>query len=357
MKLLTVIGARPQFIKASVVSTAIARQPSLSEVMVHTGQHFDANMSDIFFTQLGLPRPDHQLGINGGSHGEMTGRMLIEIERVIRSEAPDRVLVYGDTNSTLAGALAAAKLHVPIAHVEAGLRSFDMRMPEEVNRVLTDSLSDVLFCPTDAAVSNLEREGTAHGGARILQVGDVMQDAAMYFSARLVGSVSVPALRDGFILATVHREENTEDPERLAHIVEALNLLHSTAAPVVLPLHPRTRKAIERAGLQLKVSLLEPVGYLEMLGLLKRCGLVLTDSGGVQKEAYFFGRSCVTMRDRTEWVELVDAGANVLVGADTQRIVLAVRDRLGRTEVDERELYGGGKASRRIAEWLAESAA
>jgi UDP-GlcNAc3NAcA epimerase len=270
MRLLTVIGARPQFIKASVVSAAIARHPSLSEVMVHTGQHFDANMSDIFFTQLGLPRPDHQLGINGGSHGEMTGRMLIEIERVIRSEAPDRVLVYGDTNSTLAGALAAAKLHVPVAHVEAGLRSFDMRMPEEVNRVLTDRLSDVLFCPTEAAVRNLEREGTAHGGARILQVGDVMQDAALYFSDHIQGRAAPPGVKDGFILATVHREENTDDAARLAQIVGALNLLNATVAPVVPPLHPRTRKAAERAGLDLQVQLLEPVGYLEMLGLLKR---------------------------------------------------------------------------------------
>lgn len=380
MKILTIIGARPQFIKAAVVSRAIknhnqflvdgflslekAEQKKLktknkkliTEVILHTGQHFDVNMSDIFFKQLGIPRPDFQLDIHGGNHGEMTGRMLSEIEKIILSEKPDRVLVYGDTNSTLAGALAAAKLHVPVAHVEAGLRSFNKRMPEEINRILTDQISDILFCPTETAVQNLTKEGFNHQPSTknqqlVLNVGDVMQDSALMFSEFAVSPGNFQQ-ESGFVLATLHRAENTDDPSRLKSIVNALNEIDHNIAPVVLPLHPRTRGAIEKAGLQLNVNVIDPVGYLEMIWLLKHCGLVLTDSGGVQKEAFFFGKACVTMRDQTEWVELVDIGANELVGAEGEKIIKAVSRNLSREVEDPDQLYGGGKAAEFIVQYL-----
>lgn len=351
-KILTIIGARPQFIKASVVSKAIAKADGLQEVILHTGQHFDRNMSDVFFTQLDIPRPDHLLDIHGGNHGEMTGRMLIEIERILQLEKPDRVLVYGDTNSTLAGALAAAKLHIPVAHVEAGLRSFNMQMPEEINRILTDQMSDILFCPTEAAMHNLAQEGFAFKPVQLLQVGDVMQDAALLFS-QAAGQTQLSSVeRDGFILATLHRAENTDEVGRLGAIVKALNALHSELAPVVIPLHPRTRAAIAKTGLELKVQVIDPVGYLEMLVLLRRCALVMTDSGGVQKEAFFFGKACVTMRDQTEWIELLTAGANYLVGANYEKIIAAAKQNLGRIVTDDGVLYGGGKASEKVAEFL-----
>lgn len=353
MKILTIIGARPQFIKASVVSRAIQQTTGIEEIMLHTGQHFDANMSDIFFNQLNIPRPHIQLDIHGGNHGEMTGRMLAEIEQALLTHKPDRVLVYGDTNSTLAGALAAAKLHIPVAHVEAGLRSFNMQMPEEINRILTDQISDLLFCPTDTAVNNLNNEGFASKPVQVLQVGDVMQDSALLFAEK----AAAPAgdLPDGFILATLHRAENTDNPQRLAAIVSALNTLHKTVAPVVLPLHPRTRKLIAQHGLELNVHLTNPVGYFEMVWLLDHCSLVLTDSGGVQKEAFFFGKACVTMRDQTEWVELIEAGANELVGADTAKIIDAATLNVGRKVQDTNNLYGGGKAAQRIVDVLLNS--
>lgn len=351
MKILSIIGARPQFIKASVVSKAFAQSESIDELVLHTGQHFDENMSDVFFNQLGIPRPDFQLDIHGGSHGEMTGRMLIEIERIIHEHRPDRVLVYGDTNSTLAGALAAVKLHVPVAHVEAGLRSFNMRMPEEVNRILTDQVSDFLFCPTAAAVHNLESEGFSSRPVKVLNVGDVMQDSALLFSEFAQAPESVQQKRD-FVLATLHRAENTDDRDRLSSIVDALNKVHRTVAEVILPLHPRTRAAVAREGLSLDVCVTDPVGYFEMLWLLKHSGLVLTDSGGVQKEAFFFGKPCVTMRDETEWVELVEAGVNTLVGADSDAITTHVKTNFLRSIKDEDSLYGGGQASRNIVRHL-----
>lgn len=353
MKILTIIGARPQFIKASVVSRAIGKKPELNEIIVHTGQHFDANMSDIFFDQLGIPRPNYQLSISGGSHGSMTGRMLIEVEKVIEHERPDRLLVYGDTNSTLAGALAASKLHVPVAHVESGLRSFNMRMPEEINRILTDQVSDILYCPTQAAVDNLAREGFSNKSATILNVGDVMQDSALLFSQLAQRPLNLE-IENGFVLATLHRAENTDDPSRLAAIVGALNQVHTTIAPVLLPLHPRTKGMIAKLGLDLKVKTVDPVGYLEMIWLLQHCGIVLTDSGGVQKEAFFFGKACVTMRDQTEWIELVACGANVLVGSDAGLIIKAVQDNYGRLVSDPHNLYGGGHASVKIAQHLSE---
>ncbi|MCG6542267.1 UDP-N-acetylglucosamine 2-epimerase (non-hydrolyzing) [Pseudomonas sp. KSR10] len=350
-RILTIIGARPQFVKASVVSKALQRVAEMEEIVLHTGQHFDENMSGVFFEQLGIPRPDIQLNVHGGTHGSMTGRMLIEIEQAIICHKPDRLLVYGDTNSTLAGALAAAKLHVPVAHVEAGLRSFNMRMPEEINRILTDQVSDLLFCPTDAAISNLHDEGFGNKLAQVLKVGDVMQDAAIFFSPRAAPPAGL-AVRDGFILATLHRAENTDDPERLRDIVCAINKVHGEVAPVVLPLHPRTRNAISQAGLNVEAHLIEPVGYFEMLWLLAHSGLVLTDSGGVQKEAYFFGKPCVTMRDQTEWVELIEQGANELAGANTQAIERAVKRNYARKIVDSVHLYGGGTAAAQIANIL-----
>ena len=354
-KILTIVGARPQFIKASVVSRAIAQEPNLQEVLVHTGQHFDANMSEVFFNQLGIPRPHHQLAIHGGGHGEMTGRMLIEIERILLTERPDRVLAYGDTNSTLAGALAAAKLHIPVAHVEAGLRSFNMQMPEEINRILTDQLSDILFCPTQAALDNLAREGFANKPVQVLQVGDVMQDAALLFAQAAAHGLTSSVTGEGFILATLHRAENTDDPARLTSIVSALNTLHASLAPVVLPLHPRTRAAIAKSGLSLDVQVIDPVGYLEMVDLLRRCALVLTDSGGVQKEAFFFGKACVTMRDQTEWVELVEVGANTLVGAEAKAIQQAAVAQIGHIVTDVGQLYGGGMAAKQVAQILAQA--
>lgn len=353
-KILTIIGARPQFIKASVVSAAIQKSGNLHEVLVHTGQHFDANMSDVFFNQLEIPRPDHLLNIHGGSHGEMTGRMLIEIEKVLLGEKPDRVLVYGDTNSTLAGALAAAKLHIPVAHVEAGLRSFNMKMPEEINRILTDQISDLLFCPTNTAITNLEREGFKSKPVQLLQVGDVMQDSALFFADHATAPVGMGNL-SGFVLATLHRAENTDNPERLAAIVAALNQVHREVSPVLLPLHPRTSKVISQLGLRLDVQVIEPVGYFEMLWLLKQSALVLTDSGGVQKEAFFFGKPCVTMRDQTEWVELVEAGVNVLVGANANEILNAVKASLGSRVHDDGTLYGGGRAAEKIVGYLSKN--
>lgn len=362
----TIIGARPQFIKASVVSRAMSKySTTINEIILHTGQHFDANMSDVFFYQLGIPKPDIQLDIHGGNHGEMTGRMLTEIEQALLKHKPDHVLVYGDTNSTLAGALAAAKLHIPVAHVEAGLRSFNMRMPEEINRTLTDRISDILFCPTETAVKNLINEGfpppenlapTIHEkrskahNQQIYQVGDVMQDAALLFAKKAIPPAD--DLPEKFILATLHRAENTDCPERLASLVNALNQIHREKSSVLLPLHPRTRKLIAQQGLELNINLIDPVGYFEMIWLIDHCQLVLTDSGGVQKEAFFFGKACVTMRNQTEWVELVEAGANELVGADELKIVEAADRNLERKVQDVEQMYGGGEASQRIVDEL-----
>lgn len=344
MKIVTIIGARPQFIKASAVSRELMIHSNVNEVILHTGQHFDKNMSEIFFEQMSIPKPNYNLAISGMGHGEMTGNMLIEIEKVLMSEKPDYIIVYGDTNSTLAGALAAKKLHIPIAHVEAGLRSFNMRMPEEVNRILTDQISDILFCPTEIAIANLKSEGFEKKHSKILNVGDVMQDSALYYANKAVQPQSYVS-KGPFILATLHRAENTDNHIKLKSIVGALNELHASGTRVLMPLHPRTRNELKKQNLNLKVDLIDPVGYLEMLWLLKNCELVLTDSGGVQKEAYFFNKACVTMREQTEWVELIDIGANVLAGADKENIVSLAKKFLGVEVKDVHQLYGGGKAS------------
>lgn len=354
MKIVTVVGARPQFIKASVVSTAIEKTTGLEEKIIHTGQHFDANMSNIFFDQLSIPKPHYQLDINSGNHGSMTGRMLEAIEKICLEEKPDRLMVYGDTNSTLAGALAASKLHIPVAHIEAGLRSFNMRMPEEINRILTDQVSDILFCPTETAVKNLKNEGFEAKPVQVLNVGDVMQDSSMFFAERAVKGEALKAVPESnFVVATLHRAENTDDPVRLKAIIDALNYIHKNILPVVLPLHPRTQKVVKSLGLKLEMLVLEPVGYLEMIWLLKHCSAVVSDSGGVQKEAFFFKKPCITMRDQTEWVELIEQGVNVLAGADTQRIIQYTQSMLDKKIEDPLNLYGGGQASQNITNVLA----
>ncbi|MGI6119283.1 MAG: UDP-N-acetyl glucosamine 2-epimerase [Desulfosporosinus sp.] len=409
MKVLTIIGARPQFVKAAVVSRAIdgynknCGESQIREVLVHTGQHYDANMSDVFFVEMKIPLPDYHLGIGGGTHGAMTGKMLEKLETVMLHEKPDVVLVYGDTNSTLAGALAAVKLHIPVAHVEAGLRSFNMRMPEEVNRILTDRISQVLFCPTETAMRNLEREGiriaptnvanatlnalngatnaplanakaaqgealAANAAGRnvaaeteksvpvVLNVGDVMYDAALFYQKIAKPSLKtadlLKRLSGGFYLATVHRAENTDDSTRLANIMQALDDI-SSRTPVVLPLHPRTRKLLVKQGITLsKIKLINPVGYFDMLTLLAICKGVFTDSGGVQKEAYFFRKPCVTLRDETEWVELVENGFNTLVGAQPDKILFAEQALQRDSSNFSKELYGTGQAGELIVKEL-----
>ena len=353
MKIVTIIGARPQFIKAAAVSRVFRAQAGIVEKLVHTGQHYDANMSDVFFSELEIPPPAYHLGIGGGHHGEMTGRMLAGIEEVLLSERPDWVLVYGDTNSTLAGALAASKLHIPVAHVEAGLRSFNRRMPEEINRVLTDHASDVLFAPTATAVAHLAQEGIV--GNSVHLVGDVMYDAALYFAKKAeLDSVILSALNlspAGYVLATIHRQENTDDVGRLRSIFDGLGAID---LPVVLPLHPRTRKRLEEFKIAIAptIRLIDPVGYLDMVQLERCAAVIATDSGGVQKEAFFYGVPCITLRDETEWVELVDLGWNQLVSpGDAGLIAETVRGAVGRRGA-EGQPYGGGHAAQKIADVL-----
>ena len=357
IKIVTVLGARPQFIKASVVSHALRTSGAFEEVVVHTGQHFDANMSDVFFEELGMVAPSHTLDIHGGGHGAMTGRMLADVERVLLTEKPAAVLVYGDTNSTLAGALAAVKLHIPVAHVEAGLRSFNIAMPEEVNRILTDRISRWLFTPTETAVAHLRREGVPD--AQVVPVGDVMYDVALHHGARvdangrLLGRLGLK--RGGYVLATVHRAENTDDPLRLTAIVDALEVV-AARLPVVWPLHPRTRGVLQHDGrlarLSPNVLLIEPVGYLDMVQLEKHAAAIATDSGGVQKEAFFYEVPCVTLRDETEWVELVESGWNRLAPPQSAaRVSAAVLAAIG-THGAAIKPYGAGDAALRIVERL-----
>lgn len=349
MKIVSIVGARPQFIKAAAVSRLLRERHR--ELLVHTGQHYDYEMSGIFFDGLKLPRPATNLGVGSGLHGAQTGAMLKGVENVLLAERPDYLLIYGDTNSTLAGALAASKLSVPVAHVEAGLRSFNRRMPEEINRVVADHLSDLLLCPSDTAVQNLAAEGITRN---VHFVGDVMLDVLNWAKQRL--ATNPPGILDRlgltkqrYLLATVHRSENTDDMARLSQILNAFNLLEE---PVVFPVHPRTRKVITdaRCRIERHVRLIEPVGYLDMLGLAGAARMVLTDSGGLQKEAYWLGVPCLTMRDETEWVETVEAGWNALVGSDSEKIVEAVHVFApSRTRPD---LYGDGFAAERCVDLL-----
>jgi UDP-GlcNAc3NAcA epimerase len=351
MKILTIVGARPQFVKAAVVSRELTLNSKIIEVILHTGQHFDKNMSDIFFEEMEIPTPNYNLNINGLSHGAMTGQMLEGIENVCTIENPDFVMVYGDTNSTIAGALAAKKMGIGVIHIEAGLRSFNMNMPEEINRILTDRISDILFCPTETAIMNLKNEGIVNGKVKVVNNGDVMQDAAIYYAKKSSEKSKIldflKIKNNEFVLATIHRQENTDTPERLIGIINALNQI-SKEIPLIVPIHPRTRKIIERDQLKVLFTMIDPVGYFDMLELLKHCRLVLTDSGGLQKEAYFFNKFCITLRDETEWVELIQNGFNQLTGANEQLILKAFVDFSNKPFTKQIDLYGGGKASENI---------
>ncbi|WP_444994326.1 non-hydrolyzing UDP-N-acetylglucosamine 2-epimerase [Aliikangiella sp. IMCC44359] len=348
MKVATVVGARPQFVKVAAVSRAFADYRSdVKEVIIHTGQHYDSNMSDIFFDELKIPTPQYNLGVGGGTHGQNTGRMIEKIEEILLSEKPDWLLIFGDTDSTLAGAVAASKLHIPVAHVEAGLRSFNREMPEEINRILADHVSSLLLTPTDTATKNLAIEGISK--EKVNQVGDVMQDAALFYQKMSYKPSSINISKE-FVLATVHRAENTNDPERLKSIFTALNEISLTKT-LILPLHPRTQAIVKNADIDISnILIIDPVGYLEMLWLLERCDWVLTDSGGLQKEAFFFGKPCLTARDQTEWVELVDSGANILVGANKSLILECAQKTSAMTIDVSSNMYGGGLASKRIVE-------
>ncbi|MCB9335186.1 MAG: UDP-N-acetylglucosamine 2-epimerase (non-hydrolyzing) [Flavobacteriales bacterium] len=353
MKIITIVGARPQFIKAAALSREIATNKDIEEIIVHTGQHFDDNMSEVFFREMDIPLPKYNLAINSLNHGSMTGRMLEGIEKILIDEKPDLVLVYGDTNSTIAGALAAKKLHIKVAHVEAGLRSFNIEMPEEINRILTDRISDFLFCPTQTAVDNLKKEGYENIDCKIIRCGDVMQDAANYYSEKNSNNdfVRNNIGYSNFILCTLHRAENTDSPEKLSTIINTLNEIHEIT-PVVLPLHPRTKKKIADLHLELKVKIIEPVGYLNMIELLKKCSLVVTDSGGLQKEAFFFQKNCVTLRDQTEWVELIENNVNILSKINRNDIIDAINKMLTKTSDFTIDLYGNGMACKNILKEL-----
>lgn len=377
-KVVTIVGARPQFIKAAAVHRAIAafnkNGRQIEEILIHTGQHYDYLMDRVFFEELEIPKPHYHLGVGSGSHGKQTGIMLERIEEVLQKEKPVLVLVYGDTNSTLAGALAAAKLNIPVAHVEAGLRSYNRRMPEETNRLLTDHLSTFLFCPTSHAVQNLSREGIKNGKEKIVKnVGDVMYDSILYYSklaesrSTILQELNLAIQESGvrsqklkirtpnYYLATLHRAENTDDPKRLKSILKAINEI-GKEVPVILPLHPRTKKVIGTHCLSMKsrgVKMIDPVSYLNMMMLEKHARAILTDSGGVQKEAYWLRVPCFTLRDETEWVETVKSGWNVLVGAETERIIEGVHEAMRKVlHRKEPNAFGNGKASGKIVDFL-----
>lgn len=355
MKIVTVIGARPQFIKAAALSRVIKNDDRIKEVIIHTGQHFDRNMSKIFFDELEIPEPTYHLDIHSLSHGAMTGRMMEKIEEILIKEKPDFLLVYGDTNSTLAGALAAKKLHIRVAHVEAGLRSFNMEMPEEINRILTDRISDILFCPTQNAIDNLIKEGFDHFETIICNSGDIMYDAALFFQAKARKESQITdrlnITSGNYVLATIHRQENTDSPERLMQIVDALNQIH-TDKEVIVPLHPRTRNILKNMDIHPAFTIIDPIGYMDMIALTSNAHMVLTDSGGLQKEAFFFGKYCITLRDQTEWVELVQNGFNTIVGADKEAILQAFKQNQSCQSDFAIPLYGHGHAAELIVEKL-----
>jgi UDP-GlcNAc3NAcA epimerase len=358
MKIITILGARPQFIKASALSREFKKHQEIEEIIVHTGQHFDANMSGIFFSEMQIPEPKYNLNIHSLSHGAMTGQMLKETERILIYEKPDFVLVYGDTNSTLAGALAAQKLQIKVIHVEAGLRSYNMQMPEEVNRILTDRISSLLFCPTQQAVNNLREEGFDKFDCKIYLAGDVMLDNAIYFAENapkqsgLISELQLDTKK--YLLCTIHRAENTDKPENLNQIISALNKL-SKDFLVIVPLHPRTRKILEVNKQVIDFICIDPVGYIDMLNLIRHSQLVLTDSGGLQKESYFFKKYCVTMRDQTEWLELIQNNVNILTGADPEKIDKAVKFFIGKEFPLINNLYGNGQASAEIYKAIIET--
>lgn len=354
MKIATVIGARPQFIKAGSISREILNLKesgiTVDEIIIHTGQHFDKNMSSIFFDEMKIPTPKYNLHCGDKSHGAMTGQMIEKIENVLLEEKPDVLLVYGDTNSTLAGSIAASKLHIKIAHVEAGLRSFNMRMPEEINRILTDRISTFLFCPSDASIQNLKNEGINSWNikSKLIFSGDVMLDGAMFYKKLAQKPENIDVSKE-FILCTIHRAENTNDINRLKDIFEALNKI-SDNTKIVLPLHPRTKKILESYRIETaNIDIIDPVGYLNMIWLIENCSMVMTDSGGLQKEAFFFKKPCITLRDQTEWVELVEHKVNVLTGANKDLIInAATHQGFFNYDALDKPLYGDGNASKKI---------
>jgi len=342
-KIVTILGARPQFVKAAVLSRVITEHNQIEEVVVHTGQHYDTNMSAVFFEEMRIPKPTYNLNINGLSHGAMTGQMLEKIEEVLVKEKPQAVVVYGDTNSTIAGTLAAKKMDIKVVHIEAGLRSFNMKMPEEVNRILTDRISNLLLCPTDTAIDNLKNEGYDKLDAHVVKCGDIMKDAVAFYSkisAEKSSIINDLKLTSGnFVLATIHRQENTDDLEKLTAIFEGLEEIHKEAV-VVLPLHPRTRGILKCNKLEYNITMIDPVGYFDMLELLKSCKMVVSDSGGLQKEAYFNKKHCVITREETEWVELVTNNFAEIVGSDKNKLVKAF-NRFKNSEADfSMNLYG-----------------
>lgn len=355
MKIVTVLGARPQFIKAAAVSRVLNFHKEINEIIIHTGQHYDSNMSDSFFKDLDIPIPNYMLKLGGSSHGTMTASMIIDIEEILLKEKPDLLMVYGDTNSTIAGAIVASKLHIPVAHVEAGLRSFNMKMPEEINRIVTDRLSKWLFCPTDAAVYNLKAEGYDNFNCSIIKNGDVMQDAALYYAEKsneksdIIKNYNLK--KNNFVLCTVHRAENTDYKERLTSIFEALDEINKNVQ-VLLPLHPRTKKMLSHFNVETNITLIDPVGYFDMIELLKNCKTVMTDSGGLQKEAFFFKKPCITLRDETEWVELIDNNFNKLVGANKELIINTFNLVNNFNSNYNVNLYGNGIASEIIVNSL-----
>ena len=350
MNIITIIGARPQFIKAAALSREIIKFNNITETIIHTGQHYDNNMSDIFFDEMTIPKPKYNLGIGGTTHGKMTGRQLEKIEEILINEKPNWVLVYGDTNSTLAGALAAAKLHIPVAHIESGLRSFNKEMPEELNRIISDHISNILFAPTNDAIKNLLKEGIDK--SKIHLVGDVMYDAALFYKNKANKPIWFDSLNlENFILCTIHRAENTDSHFKLRNILEGLSF---SKQKIILPIHPRTEEKIKSYGFQIPKNILivPPVGYLEMVWLEKNCNIVITDSGGVQKEAYFHNKLCITLREETEWIELVESGWNTLVGTNVEKIKNAL---LHNSIPNEKyDFYGSGNACIQILKYLNE---
>ena len=342
-KIVTILGARPQFVKAAVLSRVIKEHNRIEEIIVHTGQHFDANMSEVFFEEMEILKPAYNLDINSLSHGAMTGQMLEKIEAILLEEKPDAVVVYGDTNSTIAGSLAAKKMHIKVVHIEAGLRSFNMKMPEEVNRIVTDRISDLLCCPTDTAIKNLQNEGFDNLPIQIDKNGDIMKDAVAYYSKTSAEKSSIISdlnLKENeFVLATIHRQENTDDVTKLKSIFDALEEIN-TDCNVVLPLHPRTKKILKQHNIQPKITLINPVGYFAMLELLKNCKMVVSDSGGLQKEAFFNKKHCIIAREETEWIELVENGFAEIVGSDHSKII-AIFNKYKNSNMDfSKNLYG-----------------
>lgn len=349
MKILTVLGARPQFIKAAAFSRAVQKSSMMEEIIIHTGQHYDQNMSDVFFEEMDIPKPKYMLQTGGKTHGAMTGQQLEKIEEILLIEKPDIVLVYGDTNSTLAGALAAIKLHIPIAHVESGLRSFNRQMPEEINRILTDQISDYLFVPSLGAKENLLREGISEN--KIFVVGDIMYDVALYYKEKMIKPLWFDDLNlNKFVLCTIHRAENTDDPIKLSNILRGLEL---SQRDIILPLHPRTVSKLKQYGINIpsNIRVVEPTGYLEMVWLEVHSELIVTDSGGVQKEAYFHNKLCVTLREETEWVELVNNGYNTLVGSNSDLISTSLKNKV-LNKISIKDIYGNGDTAEKIVKIL-----